>query len=222
MQLHYILLRISQVVIILHSTKYVNGRLMFFARCLTHRQSLSRVVSVGRAPAFRLLFRISSFYSELRIDNLHSHFTQRLSLNSTPLNHRGSPRYSEKVSRPSVRVTAKQPVSGSIVRGSALGEQAQCLAVCRSAVGDLSLRRSVLCCEVCGGRQRQLAVSPKPSKPYEYTRKQRTLSRISEKLTLELAGMCIYLSATCENVHRRSGQGGSILRDSFSFHTHKK
>lgn len=65
--------------------------------------------------------------------------------------------------------------------------------MCRSAVGDLSLRRSVLCCEVCGGRQRQLAVSPKASKPYECSRKRRTLSRIGEKLTLELTGMCIYI-----------------------------
>lgn len=58
---------------------------MLSAWCLTHTQSLSGVVSVGRAPALRLLLllTISLFPSALRIDNLHFHFTPRLSLHST-------------------------------------------------------------------------------------------------------------------------------------------
>lgn len=96
--------------------------------------------------------------SRLRSGSTSPHFCPAFESQFHPV---VSPWVAPRKGKPPPR-SAGQPRSP--FRGCALGESAQCLAVCCSAVGDLSLRRSVLCCGVCvcGGHRRHLAVSPEP------------------------------------------------------------
>lgn len=171
---------------------------------------------MGRTPALRRLLRISSFHSALRIDSLSLSLQPAFkSLHSTPLYHRGSSRYSpEKVSRPSVRVTAKQPCFELHCSGIRAWRKGAVFSCARSAVGDLSLRRSALCCGKC-------AVVDRGSLLFHKTLETisgicQTLSRTRGKLTLELAGVyvcvCIFISHLRERPQPQRTRGFHFTR----------